>query len=146
MFFNFYATIDNSILLTIFIGILTFIIPLVWNIYQRILDIKQHNIGTKINNILTKKYYHKVIKYFDNFIQLPIAVFAFLGLFLIPLFFPFELGLFFLFLIFIYFALLPQIFKHIEEKSVTDLKKFFQEEIATSEDLLNAFKEIWQMK
>jgi len=83
---------------------------------------------------------------FRYLVQYPVGIFIFLGLFIIPILFPFELAIIFLSVIFIYFLLLPQIFHFIENKSSTDLKSFLLYKETKSDDVSKAFKELWRRK
>lgn len=136
----------NIFLLNVFVGMITFSIPFLWNAYKDILDKKKYITGQKIENILAREFYKKSIKFFGYFIQYPVCIVVFLGLVVIPLFFPFIAGILFLSGVFIYFSLLPQIFQKIEEKSSTNLKDFILHKEADEPDILMIFKELWQIK
>ena len=85
----------NMYLITIFLGMITFSIPFLWNAYQRLLEKKKYIIGEKIENILEKEFYYKSVKLFRYLVQYPVGIFIFLGLFIIPILFPFELAIIF---------------------------------------------------
>ncbi|KKK93174.1 hypothetical protein LCGC14_2695530 [marine sediment metagenome] len=137
--------IDNpsTYLISILLGLIAFSIPFLWNAYQRILDIKANTKGDRIENILTKEFYQKSLKYFKYFIQYPIGTLIFLGLFVVPLL-PFYLGGSALVLFFFYFLTLPKIFDKIERLSTTNLKDFLASANAESEDTRKVFAELWQ--
>jgi len=139
-------TDPNIFLLTVFVGMITFSIPFLWNAYQNILDKKKHTTGEKIENILAKEFYQKSIKFFEYFVQYPFGILVFLGLFIVPILFSFELGIIFLTVVFVYFLFLPQIFQFIENKSSTDLKSFLLNKEIKSSDVLKAFRELWQRR
>ena len=141
--FNIIQNEPNMFLLTIFVGIITFSIPFLWNAYQNILEKKKYITGEKIENILTKEFYQKSVKYFEWFLQIPAGLLIFLGLFFIP-FLSLELGFIVSITIFLYFLFLPQIFQKIEEKSSTSLKEFLSYKDAELSDLQKAFLELWQ--
>lgn len=146
IYFKFIARlIDNypTYFVSVFIGLIAYSIPFLWNAYQRILDKKDHTKGDKIENILTKEFYQKSLKYFEFFIQYPVGISIFLGLFVVPLL-SFYFGTIVLVLSFFYFLLLPQIFQKIERSSTTDLKDFLENTKAESEDTKKAFAELWQ--
>ncbi len=46
-----------SYIQTIFLGFITFSIPFLWYVYQKISKIKDESVGDKIENILNKKYF-----------------------------------------------------------------------------------------
>jgi len=137
--------IDNpsTYLISIFLGLIAFSIPFLWNAYQKILDIKDKTKGDKIENILTKEFYQKSLKYFKDFIRYPVGISIFLGLFVLPLL-PFYLGGSLLVLIFFYFFMLPPIFDKIECSSATNLKNFLESANAEYEDTRKVFAELWQ--
>jgi len=137
--------IDNpsTYLISIVLGFIAFSIPFLWNAYQRILDKKAHIQGDKIENILTKEFYLKSLRYFEILIQYPVGILIFLGLFVVPLF-PFYLGVTALVIIFFYFSMLPQIFQKVEVLSTTNLKDFLTSANAESEDTRKVFAELWQ--
>jgi hypothetical protein len=137
--------IDNpsTYLISIVLGLIAFSIPFLWNAYQRILDIKDKTKGDRIEDILTKEFYQKSLKYFKYFIQYPVGILIFFGLFVVPLL-TFYLGWPALVLIFLYFLMLPQIFDKIERSSTTNLKNFLASANAESEDTRKVFAELWQ--
>ncbi len=147
--FIFYKFIDKptdnhpTYLISILLGLIAFSIPFLWNAYQRILDIKANTKGDRIENILTKEFYQKSLKYFKYFIQYPVGILILFGLFVVPLL-PFHLGVTALVLIFFYFFMLPQIFDKIECLSTTNLKDFLASANAESEDTRKVFAELWQ--
>lgn len=134
---------SSSYFQTIFIGLITFSIPFLWNAYQQILEKKKHITGEKIENILTKEFYQKSVKYFEIWLQYPAGIAIFLGLFIIP-FLPLGLGVLFAMSFFLYFLLFPQIFQKIEERSSVSLKDFLIHKEAESPDVRKAFLELWQ--
>jgi cellulose synthase/poly-beta-1,6-N-acetylglucosamine synthase-like glycosyltransferase len=129
---------------TIFIGLITFSIPFLWNAYQRILEIKSKARGDGIDNILAKEFYEKAVRSFEAFLLYPTAILAFLGIIISPF-----LPLFFLviFIIFssIFFLMQTRIFDWVESSASTDLKSFINVKNADSPDLLKMFKELWQI-
>ena len=147
--FVFYKFVDKQIdnsstyLISIALGLIAFSIPFLWNAYQRILDKKAHIQGDKIENILTKEYYLKSLRYFEILIQYPVGILIFLGLFVAPLW-PFYLGATALVIIFFYFSMLPQVFQKVEALSSTNLKDFLASANAESEDTRKVFAELWQ--
>lgn len=149
---NFVINMSNDLfdskmfLLTIFIGMITFSIPFLWNAYQNILDKKKHVTGEKIENILAKEFYHKSVRFFEYFLQYPVGIIVFLGLFIVPILFPLKIAITFLMVVFFYFFFLPQIFQMIENKSSTNLKDFLLHKEAEETDVLKIFKELWQRK
>jgi len=140
---NFSKNYFNHFSLTIFIGLIAYIIPFLWNAYKRLLDKKDKTRGEKIENILTKAFYQKGIKYFGFFIQAPIGISIFLGLFILP-FLSYYLRLLMFLIFFLYFLFLPQLYEKIESMSDTDLKKFLEETDPSSEDTEKVFRELWR--
>jgi len=136
----------NMFLLTVFVGMITFSIPFLWNAHQRILDKKKYATGEKIEGILSKEFYQKSIKFFEYFVQYPIGVVIFLGLFIVPILLSFKIGVIFLTIVFLYFLFLPQVFQFIENKSTTSLKEFLIHKEADNPDVLKIFNELWQKK
>jgi hypothetical protein len=134
---------QHSLLQGIFIGILTFSIPFMWNAYQQILELKEKTRGEKIENILTQVYYQKKLKYFTRFVQIIASSLIFLALFLVPVIPPF-LGFVILIICFVYFACLPQIYNEIDRLSFTRLSGFIDEKDAKSEEFQKVFYELWQ--
>ena len=149
--FVFYKFVDKQIensstyLISIALGLIAFSIPFLWNAYQRILDKKAHIQGDKIKDILTKEFYQKSLKRFKYFIQYPVGVLIFLGLFVVPLL-PFHLGGAVLVLFLFYLLTLPQIFDAIERSSITNLTVFLEDTNVGFEDTRKVFKELWQEK
>lgn len=130
------------LLQTIFIGIITFSIPFLWNAYQKILDKKEKTVGDKINNILAREFYIKSMNHFEMLVQYPVGILIFFGLF-VALFLPVTVSLVFLVVIFLYFLFLPQIFQWVEKKSTTDLRAFLLCKSEESPDIKRAFFELW---
>jgi len=134
----------NIYLLTVFIGLITFSIPFLWNAYQKILDLKERTTGEMINNILTIEIRQKSLRYFVYFVQLPTSIMVFIGLFIVPLFFSFQMGFLVLSLFFLYFVALPLIFQKIQDKSFTNLMAFLTQKPAEADDVKVAFQELWR--
>jgi len=82
-------------------------------------------------------------RYEKYFIQYPVGVLIFFGLFVVPLL-PYCLGWPILVLFFFYFLILPQIFDKIERSSAINLKNFLESANAESEDTRKVFAELWQ--
>lgn len=140
---NFNIAIYRPYFQGVFLGIITFSIPFLWNAYQRILEKKASITGDKIENILSKEFYTKSIKYFTGFIQLPSGIIVFLGLLVFPLW-PHYVGIPLLSVSFVYFLFLPQIFQKIESASAVSLKDFLKKADPCSDDVKKAFREIWE--
>lgn len=140
---NFSKNYFNHSSLTIFIGLIAYIIPFLWNAYKRLLDKKDKARGEKVENILAKVFYQKGIKYFGFFIQAPMGISIFVGLFILA-FLPHYLKSRILLTFFLYFFFLPQLYEKIESRSDTDLKKFLEETDPSSEDTEKIFRELWQ--
>lgn len=134
----------NHFSLTIFIGLIAYIIPFLWNAYKRLLDKKDEARGERIENVLTKVFYRKGIKYFGFFIQAPVGISIFLGLFILPFLPHYYLKLLIFLIFFLYFLFLPQLYEKIELMSDTDLKKFLEETDPFSEDTEKVFRELWR--
>jgi len=128
---------------TIFLGLIAFSIPFLWNAYQRILRIREKSIRKDIESTLNKEVYIKHTNYFAALLQYPTGLLVFLGLFLTPFLSP-ILIIPILIVSFIYFVFLPQIFHWIEKRSATSLRDFLNYKEAKSEDLQKVFKELWQ--
>jgi len=126
------------------IGLITFSIPFLWNVYQRILDIKKHATGNKIYNYIAREIYKKEENNFYRYLLLPIGSIFISGLTLFPLLNG-VIALTLLLFSFVYILCMPRIYIWIEERCNTDLKKLLSE-LKDYEKLLRAFSELWQMK
>ena len=108
---------------TIFVGLVAFGIPFMWNAYQRILEIKNKSIGDKIEHILSKEYYQKANRYFEAILLFPTALLIFCGLILSPF-----LSLFWdtclIIASVIFFIYHPRIFSWIEDLCSINLRRY----------------------
>jgi len=134
---------NKSLLQTAFLGIITFSIPLLWNIHKEILDIKKQITREIITDALTKEMYEKSLKYFEARIQYITGILIFAGLILIP-FSHYIIGVVIIIISFFYFLMLPQIFQKIIKNSSTVLIDFLSCKEPESEDLQNVFSKLWQ--
>lgn len=132
-----------AFLQTIFIGLIAFSIPFLWNAHQRLSEKKEKIYGDKIENILAREYYIKGINEFEVKIQYPFAISILLGLFIIPLF-HLNIALFILLLFFLYYLFLPKIYDDIEDKTKINLKQYFKKDDIQSDELEKIFLELWQ--
>ncbi len=135
--------VEQTTLLTIFIGILTFAIPFLWNAYQKILDLRSKTTGDKIENVLAREFYGKSYHYFSKYIQGISIIFLFLGLFVV-LILPPVLGMIINLFALVYFSFLPQLYNWLLEKSATALNDFIIYKDPQEPDIQKVFFELWQ--
>jgi hypothetical protein len=129
----------------IFIGLITFSIPFLWNAYQRVLEIKNKIRGEDIDSILAKEFYKKAVKYFEAFLLYPTAIITFLGVTISPFVTP-LLVVIFVIISCIFFLMQTKIYDWIETKTSTNLKDFINLKDPKNLDLINVFKELLQKK
>jgi hypothetical protein len=132
----------NIFLLTFFLGIIAFSIPLFWNIYQDIFKNNKKITGDSVGEILKRRHYRKIKRYFTYYVQYPFGFFVFLGLFVIPLLFSLSVGIIILIAIFTYTLLLPQIVEQIYKKTREDIRTSLSTIDYKDKDAMKLFKEL----
>ena len=65
---------------TIFLGFITFSIPFLWNLYQKILEVKSKSVGYSIENIINKDLYKRADRLFVYYLLFPYIFFLLGGL------------------------------------------------------------------
>jgi len=127
----------------IFIGLITFSIPFLWNAYQRILDIKSKIREEGIEGILAKEFYNKAVRHFDALLLYPTAIITFIGI-TVAAFLPYLVLMIFVIISCIFFLLQTKIFDGIESLASTSLKSFIDTKPANTPDLADVFNELWK--
>ncbi len=142
-----YQYIENNkitFLLTIFLGLITFSIPFLWNAYQKFLSKTELLKEESINGIINKVYYENGIIYFDIFIQYLLGIMLIFGLF-INIILPLNFSLIILFFFLLYLFFLPQTFKAIDNQSWEDLKDILQKQKLDFSDEKTIYTQLWIM-
>lgn len=129
---------------TIFVGLITFSIPFLWNAYQRLLEYKNKARGDGIENILAKEFYEKAVMYFEASLLYPTAIITFLGIVISP-FLHFLVLTIFTIASCIFFLLQTKIYNWVEERANTNLRSYLESKNPSNPDWGKAFKELWQM-
>jgi len=101
---------------TIFLGFITFSIPFLWNLYQKILEVKSKSVGYSIENIINKDLYKKADKLFVYYLLFP-YIFFLLGGLVFSFCFSSILLYFFIFTSFCLILFSTKIYHWIEENS-----------------------------
>jgi len=128
---------------TIFLGFITFSIPFLWYVYQKISKIKDESVGDKIENILNKEYFKNLWKPFYIKFFLPSAILFFTGLIFCQ-----WLSIVLIWIVgvisFILILFLPAIYYEEEIKAKVSLENFIIQN-PINNDLVKVFRELFEM-
>jgi len=130
---------------TIFLGLITFSVPFLWNVYFQISQLLSKINEKTIDGILKKEFYKRIHRDFKVFFLIPIVVILLGGLTFSYWLSPVILWIFILLFILIFGFWSTQIYEWRFRKSEVPLKKFLENKII-DEDLIYIFKELFQMK
>lgn len=130
---------------TIFLGLITFSVPFLWNVYFQISQLLSKINEKTIDGILKREFYKRIHRDFKVFFLIPIVVILLGGLAFSHWLSPVILWIFILLFILIFGLWSTQIYEWSFRKSEVPLKKFLENKII-DEDLIYIFKELFQMK
>ena len=129
----------------IFLGFITICVPFLWNLYQKIIEIKDKNREEDIESILNRKFYKKLTSHFYWCLLFPLLFILFIGLTSPFFLFSSKITVVVIILItFISILNLTNIYNWIEETSYYDIEKFIEETETDDEDLVKMFENLFR--
>lgn len=133
----------SSIFYTVLFLYICYSIPFLWNVYEKILNIKEYISESDIQNLLTTEYYNIRLNNYYIYLQYPIILFIFTTLFIMPLL-DFLIEGIYMMLLALYFFFIPQIYQFSIHVSHLSFKNFLKNERADSYNTQKVFKELWK--
>ncbi len=136
---------NSTIFYTILFLYICYSIPFLWNVYEKIINIRDLITEHDIDNVISREYYKIKLNNYHIYLNYPIILIIFFTLFILPILI-YPVGIFFIMISALFFFFLPQIYQFTKYKSYKSFKNFLKKSPAASFEIQEAFRELWSKK
>jgi len=145
IFLRRFSSFSIGYIQAIFLGFITVCVPFLWNLYQKIIEIKDESGKGDIDDILNKKFYKKLDENFHRCLLYPLLLILFIGL-ICPIFLSLsKITIAVVMLItFISILNLTNIYNWIEQISRYNIEKFIKETKVDDDDLVKMYEALFK--